>query len=113
MNYNEIKLNIMNEYKEIGEVVDVYFHSTYQKDLHEGNFNYKLDTKGTGTIGMFGHFGNNDYFEAYGDKVLAVVVNRNKSVIVRSVDDTANNDKVEVFMDRSTIEEMVSLWKNL
>ena len=109
MNYNEIKLNIMNEYKDLGEVVDVYFHSTYQKDLHEGNFNYKLDTKGTGVVGMFGHLGNDDYFEAYGDKVIAVVVNRKRNVIVRPVDDTDHNDNVEVFIDKSTVEEMIEL----
>lgn len=110
MNYNETKLSIMKEYKDLGEVVDVYFHSTYQKDLHEGNFNYKLDTKGTGTIGMFAHLGNDDYFEAYGDKVIAVVVNRSKDVIVRPVDDTDHNDNIEVFIDKTTVEEMIELW---
>ena len=111
MNYNEIKLNIMNEYKDLGEVVDVYFHSTYQTNLHEGNFSYKMDSKGTGTLGMFAHLGNDDYFEAYGDKVLAVVVNRKRNVIVRPVDDTAHNDNIEVFIDANTVEEMIALWK--
>lgn len=109
MNYNETKLAIMREYKKLGEVVDVYFHSTYQSNLHEGNFNYKLDTKGTGKIGMFGHFGNDDYFSNYGDKVMAVVVNRLRNVSVRPVDDTDNVGKPEVFIEMGIIEEIIAL----
>ena len=107
MNYNETKLSIMKEYKDLGETVDVYFHNTYQSLLHEANFNYKLDSKGTGKIGMFGHFGNDDYFYNYGDKVIAVVVNRLRNVAVRPVDDTDNVDKPEVFIEMGTIEEMI------
>ncbi len=106
MNYNNVKLDIMNEYKEYGEVVDVYFHNTYSQEIHEGNFNYKCDTKGTGTVGMFGHLGNDEYFNAYGNKVIAVVVNRSKKVTVRPVDDTDHSENIEVFIDKSTVEEM-------
>ena len=105
MNLQQVKLEMMKEY----EGHDVYFHHTNQKDLHEGNFTYRLDTKGTDIIGMFAHFGNDDHFNTYGGRVLAVVVKRNARIDVRKVDDVHNAKSMEVFIEGSKVEVIEEL----
>ena len=109
MDLFNIKQSIAEDYDLDLTKVDIYFHNTNQQNLNEYNFRFTADTKGTDTVGMFAHMGNDDHFDVYGGRLLAVVVDRSIKILVRPVDDTHNNDSFEAFIPRTAIQMIEEL----
>tara|TARA_R110000737_G_scaffold239935_2_gene251781 strand:+ start:1045 stop:1395 length:351 start_codon:yes stop_codon:yes gene_type:complete len=102
---------IVAEYKEdFGMDVEVYFHNSRSSNLDLDNFNYRSvsvsnkPASGRGP-GIFTHTGD-EYFNKFGNRVYAVVVQKGH-VIIQMEDDVSN--KVEVFIPMNRVEEIIAL----
>lgn len=103
-------IDIIKDYKDAGEEVEVYLHNSNSADINEVNFKYRAvnvsnkPASGKG-VGIFTHTGT-EYFSKFGKNVYAVVVEKNSAIAQMEEDDMSN---IEYFVPANKVIEIFKI----